>query len=173
AQNLQSHATHMANVCEGFSVRSIYRTIKQKSAHLGELQKRAGRSLHVFADAKRVALHAIGRQLDLLSHESVLARGFALVKNAHGQLVRYANQAPVNSLVQVQFANQQGFVARVENAAQMAKTDSIKQAQKSKSTTQKNAKHETKHEAKHRAKHETKHGAKHEEKAKERQGDLF
>jgi len=140
AQNLQSHATHMKHIGEGFSVRPIYQTIRQKSARMGELQTQAGRRLRGLAAAKRVALHALGRQLDLLSHESVLARGFALVKNASGQLVRSANQAPVNSLVQVQFAKQQSFVARVENVPQTAHTPPTKQAQRRKPATQKNAK---------------------------------
>jgi len=140
AQNLQSHATYMAHVCESFSVRPLYQTIKQKSAHMGELQTRIGRSLRGLAAARRVALHAVSRQLDLLSHESVLARGFALVKNASGELVRYATQAPVNSLVEVQFANEQGFVARVENAPQTAQTRAVKQAQRRTPAPQKNAK---------------------------------
>lgn len=70
--------------------------------------------IHTQMQRQADRLSASARQLRLLSHESVLERGFALVLNEAGRPIRRADDAPHGSLLNVQLADAQSLLARVE-----------------------------------------------------------
>ena len=57
---------------------------------------------------------ALRHQLDLLSHESILARGFALVLTSHGVPLRKIEQVAKGELLDIQLTKGQSVKARVE-----------------------------------------------------------
>jgi exodeoxyribonuclease VII large subunit len=67
-------------------------------------------------ERQAVRLTAAARELNLLSHESILQRGFALVLDAAGAPVRRADAVQAGDLLTVQLARQETLKTRVEGA---------------------------------------------------------
>lgn len=65
----------------------------------------------------REQLVGLSRQLALVSHESVLARGFALVRDPHGEAVRDADRIAVGQMVHIQTARGTPFQAQRTDGA--------------------------------------------------------
>jgi exodeoxyribonuclease VII large subunit len=78
------------------------------------LTARAARQMQTGLARYQSALEALSRQLRLLSHESVLERGFALVLDETGAPLRNAAQAKTGSLLDIRLAHAQSVAARVE-----------------------------------------------------------
>jgi exodeoxyribonuclease VII large subunit len=78
------------------------------------LTARAARQMQTGLARYQSALEALSRQLRLLSHESVLERGFALVLDETGAPLRDAAQAKTGSLLDIRLAHAQSVAARVE-----------------------------------------------------------
>ena len=86
---------------------------------------------------KQAALHTAARGLSLLSHEAVLQRGFALVMNSAGQLVRHPKDAPANSQIKVRLAGDASFAARVGTTGKTTSKSKSKNPAKSSDDPQK------------------------------------
>jgi exodeoxyribonuclease VII large subunit len=69
-----------------------------------ELDRRLHRAVAVAMARFRQSLDALGRQLRLLSHEEILARGFALVTTTDGQLLRRPDQVQSGERLTVHLA---------------------------------------------------------------------
>ena len=65
-------------------------------------------------------LQASARQLRLLSHQSVLERGFALVLDEAGKPVRRADAVAEGDLLTLQLAHDQSLRARVDSSGAKA-----------------------------------------------------
>ncbi len=103
-----------------FSQRLSLRMVAQSlTSHQTRVQDFHGRLKRRQLDGlnqRHAKLAAISKQLDLLSHESVLARGFALVMDASGQAVRKAAQVPVGSAVTIHLAQNEQLKADITDA---------------------------------------------------------
>ncbi len=92
--------------------------LKLRVAHLTDashaLMQRARLQTGEQLKRHRARLDAGARQLRLLSHESVLERGFALVLDEAGKPLRRAAQAPPDSLLDIRLAADEAVRARVE-----------------------------------------------------------
>jgi exodeoxyribonuclease VII large subunit len=76
---------------------------------------------------KSRALDAQGRLLETLSHQSVLARGFALAMRADGTLVRAAAGLAEGDALRLRFADGEAPVTVGEGGAKRKKGDPPKQ----------------------------------------------
>ena len=92
--------------------------LKARLGHAGErldgLAQRARRQAGTQLSRQAARLQAAARQLKLLSHESVLERGFALVLDEAGRPLRTAAQAAAGSLLDIRLAADDSVTARVE-----------------------------------------------------------
>lgn len=108
------HAARLVKAGARITPTALMTQLRAQNEKLTALAARQLRSLNarlMQADAK---LQASARQLRLLSHESVLERGFALVLDAAGKPLRQAKQAPNGSLLDIRLADAQRLSARVE-----------------------------------------------------------
>jgi exodeoxyribonuclease VII large subunit len=101
-----------------------------------ELDRRLHRAMSVATARFRQSLDALGRQLRLLSHEEILARGFALVTTADGQLLRRPEQAQTGDRLTVHMAGENKILADVvaSDAAPLPQVTPKIKARKSKSS---------------------------------------
>ena len=72
---------------------------------LDGLGARIGQSLVTVADRRRRQLEALGQLLRSLSHRSVLDRGFALVRDTDGQMLRRSSEAVAAARIELEFAD--------------------------------------------------------------------
>jgi exodeoxyribonuclease VII large subunit len=75
------------------------------AAELGRLAERLDRAFGRAVNDRAQRLDLFGDRLRASSHESVLARGFALVRDAAGGIVESREQAPAGAALTVQFRN--------------------------------------------------------------------
>jgi len=124
--NTQAHSTRLARVSSRLQRRLLTIRIERSSRRLAEvfdrgrtaLMQRAGErrrrydrigsllrpeALASKIDAKRRALEAHSKMLISLSYQSVLARGYALVRAADGTMVRRASALAVRDRVEIEF----------------------------------------------------------------------
>jgi exodeoxyribonuclease VII large subunit len=67
------------------------------------LSARAGQCLALALDQRRNRLEALGQLLRTLSHKSVLERGFVLVRDAEGRMLRRAAEAEAAARIELEF----------------------------------------------------------------------
>jgi exodeoxyribonuclease VII large subunit len=104
---------------------------RRENAHaaqrLASLETRLSRALTQTLDKRREKLTRLARLQDSLSHHAVLMRGFALVRDENGALVRSIAQAPSGARLDVEVAD--GRIAtKVDGAAEASATDDAKSA---------------------------------------------
>jgi exodeoxyribonuclease VII large subunit len=85
----------------------------------GVLQRRAARALRNTLVARRRQLEGHGKLLDTLSYQSVLQRGFALVRDSEGRTVRAAASVHPGDRLDIELHD-----GRIEAAAQSIRTAS-------------------------------------------------
>ena len=113
AQNIAAARTRLAPKAAGLNVTVLNHRLAQHTQRIGEQHKRSKRAWTHFNSRLADRLAAAHRQLDLLSHESVLARGFALVLDEAGAAVRAPEQAPIGTALNIRLAGQRGLGAEV------------------------------------------------------------
>lgn len=87
--------------------------LRQKAAELDKLKRQLGRQVHWQLDAKRRRLNEASRMLDSVSPLRVLDRGYALVTNDRGQLVKNSTQVQPGDRLNTRLAEGE-IVSRVE-----------------------------------------------------------
>ncbi|PWE17698.1 exodeoxyribonuclease VII large subunit [Marinicauda salina] len=89
----------------GLRPAALRRDLDQQARRLEQAAARARPAFERRLDARRRDLAALGARLESLSHRNVLKRGFAMVKDADGRLVREAKALNDGQAVSLQFAD--------------------------------------------------------------------
>lgn len=133
--NIAKQAARLAQSTARLTPAALKARLRFLDERVQALMARAARQMQTGFARYQSALEALSRQLRLLSHESVLERGFALVLDETGAPLRDAAQAKTGSLLDIRLANAQSVAARVE-----AGEASVKLKAKSKSKSKPKAK---------------------------------
>ena len=96
-------AEQLGNLVARLTPKVLLKEATHQQQQLSQLEARLTRGVKMLWKHKRDALEQAGRVLGSMSHESVLKRGFALVKNKEGELVSSAMQAEDTKNMQLQF----------------------------------------------------------------------
>jgi exodeoxyribonuclease VII large subunit len=115
--NIAKQAARLAQSAARLTPSALQTRLRYADEHVQGLLARAARQMKSQIARQESALAAFARQLRLLSHESVLERGFALVLDEAGKPLRDAAQAKNGSLLDIRLANAQSVAARVEAGA--------------------------------------------------------
>jgi exodeoxyribonuclease VII large subunit len=115
--NIAKQAARLAQSAARLTPSALQTRLRYADEHVQGLLARAARQMKSQIARQESALAAFARQLRLLSHESVLERGFALVLDEAGKPLRDAAQATNGSLLDIRLANAQSVAARVEAGA--------------------------------------------------------
>jgi len=96
-----------ARLTQGLAARlTLARQQNQSSAQLlANATGRLDRAFALLLDQKKEKLKRLGRLRESLSHKAVLARGFALVRNEKGALVRSVAEAPPGAALSIEFSD--------------------------------------------------------------------
>ena len=112
--NITKQAARLAQSAARLTPAALKARLQFAGERLDALMMRAGRQMHTALSRQNAGLEALSRQLRLLSHESVLERGFALVLDEAGKPLRMAEQAEAGSLLDIRLAHEGRVAARVE-----------------------------------------------------------
>jgi exodeoxyribonuclease VII large subunit len=83
---------------------------------LGTASERMAKGIGGIADKRRRQIEALGQLLRSLSHKSVLERGFALIRDADGQMLRRSEEALAAGQLEVEFADGRILASAEESA---------------------------------------------------------
>ena len=112
--NIAKQAARLAQSTARLTPAALKARLQFLDERVQALTARAARQMQTGLARYQSALEALSRQLRLLSHESVLERGFALVLDETGAPLRDAAQAKTGSLLDIRLAHAQSVAARVE-----------------------------------------------------------
>ncbi len=106
-----------ARLRQGYRARVVLARQENAAARqrLAGAAQRLDRAASGLPDARQERLNRLSRLLDSLGHRSVLARGFALVRDESGALVRSVAQAPPGTGLEIEIAD--GRIAARAGAA--------------------------------------------------------
>ncbi len=114
--NARAHRTAFVAVASRLTPRELMRALTRAGERLTALVERGERAYGTSRTRRRDRLVRTTQLLDALSHKNVLARGFALVHDSAGRLVRSsAGQSPGTRLV-VEFAGDDTMPVVVDGA---------------------------------------------------------
>lgn len=98
---------------------TLHSRVRQARERLTGLEARARQANFTAQTARRQRLSSLSKLFESLSYQGVLARGFALVRDSHGKMVRSSKVLTAGAGVEIEFAD--GRVeARVEGPGQPA-----------------------------------------------------
>jgi exodeoxyribonuclease VII large subunit len=97
------HATRFATVAGRLSPVTLTRGLAIGRERLAHLSERQIRSVVILLDRRRQALSGASKLLATLSYQSVLERGFALVRDADGKPIRAAAMVSAGSRLDIEF----------------------------------------------------------------------
>jgi exodeoxyribonuclease VII large subunit len=103
--NTRAHAMRQTKIASRLTPRLIETRLQRGMERLATLDQRAGRALVNRLAAARRRVEAQGQMLGSLSYQSVLRRGFAVVRDAAGQAVRSATVLTAGTHVALEFAD--------------------------------------------------------------------
>jgi exodeoxyribonuclease VII large subunit len=101
--NARAHHTRYARIAARLQPLPILHRISRGNERLAVLQERAAQALRHGVDARRRQLSSFDKLLSTLSYQSVLQRGFALVRDASGQPVRMAGAVAAGERLELEF----------------------------------------------------------------------
>ena len=138
--NLTSQQAQFERIAGGLSFKPMLGHIRQSRQSISGLHHRAALAGDRQIKDAAQKLAAVSKQLDLLSYESVLERGFALVLDAQGVPLRQASKVKLGSLLDIHLAEGDKLGARVEttSTAEESVKKRPKHASKSKNEKTKN-----------------------------------
>ncbi|MFO1032755.1 MAG: exodeoxyribonuclease VII large subunit [Hyphomicrobiales bacterium] len=114
-QNLQRHGLGLATASARLSLRPIRDRVTDLRRRLGDQGQRAARALHNAITRRKDRFTAESKLLKSLSYVSVLDRGFVVVRDARGQMLRQAAAVKPGAAMVLEFAD-----GRVEAEAKPA-----------------------------------------------------
>jgi exodeoxyribonuclease VII large subunit len=103
--NTRAHATRLARVSGRLSTGPIVQKHSRSAERLHVLERRAGRALLNRIAVSRRILEGKAALLKSLGYQSVLSRGFALVRDDAGQMVREAAAIAPGAAMNIEFAD--------------------------------------------------------------------
>jgi exodeoxyribonuclease VII large subunit len=112
--NVQHHRFAKERIGARLTPLALRQRAQQSRQHVYDLERRGRGQIKALFERQSVRLTAAARELTLLSHESILQRGFALVLDAAGSPVRRADAVQAGDVLTVQLARQETLRARVE-----------------------------------------------------------
>jgi len=115
--NVNAHAARFGQSAARLTRMALQVRLRHVGERVAGLAQRAHLQTRGLLERQTARLQSAARQLRVLSHESILERGFALVLNEDGKPVRQASQAPEASLLDIRLAGEQSLTARVEGGA--------------------------------------------------------
>ena len=83
----------------------LHVTIHQKQLTVGHLNERLTATLPRTLLGHQDKVNGLSRTLESLSHKSVLKRGFTLLKDKNGNLIRKSDNLTENQFISVEFAD--------------------------------------------------------------------
>ena len=111
--NVGVHRTQAARIGARLTPAILVQRTAFLRQSLSDLDRRRHARMAETMRAAHQSVSALSRQLNLLSHESVLQRGFALVTNASGKAVRRPDDAPTGSDVRILLAGGKNLAAQI------------------------------------------------------------
>lgn len=126
--NTQAHHTRHARISARLRPAPISLRIERCGERLDTLTRRIERALAATLAQRRNTLDANAKLLGTLGYHSVLARGFALVRDADGRMVRTARTVTSGQPLEIEFAD--GRVAAEAKGSATAAAESPKPLEK-------------------------------------------
>jgi len=111
----------------GLRPQMIMKAINQGGQVLHNLQDRRDRAVRSSLQQKRQKLQSLSQLMNSLSYQNVLARGFALVRDDAGEMVRGCSQLNSGDVVNVEFVDGK-VLAEIQGAADDLKSIIIKKS---------------------------------------------
>ncbi len=111
---------------------TLYSDTRRRKQQLRDIAVRARPALKRLMERKRDRLEGASKLLDALSHQSVLKRGFALVRGVDGQLIRSSGEAMVETHLTLSFEDGDASVAPIDSPPSDAPKPKIKKGPPSK-----------------------------------------
>lgn len=93
----------------GMRPQMMLKAVRQGAQELVHLQERRDRALRTILQQRRQRLQSSSQMMNSLSYQNVLARGFALVRDNAGEMVRGAAGLGAGDLVNVEFVDGRVF----------------------------------------------------------------
>ena len=113
--NALAHGTQLHRSASRLKAHLVARAAERARGRLTGLDRGRARALGAMVDRSRRRLDAIGKLLGTLGYHNVLARGFTLVRDADGNMIRRAADVMPEARIDIEFAD--GHVgARADNA---------------------------------------------------------
>lgn len=100
--NTRAHHTRFARISARLHPGPILHRIAVSAERVGVQHGRAGQALRNLLQRRRQRLEGFDKLLSTLSYQSVLERGFALVRDAQGRAVRTVADAPAGARLEVE-----------------------------------------------------------------------
>ncbi len=101
--NTQQHATRFTRCAARLTDWPLRQTLKLNSDQVCSLFERGGRAIKRLAEIRRQGLETQSKLLSTLGYQSVLERGFALVRDEKGKPVRSAGMVKTGDAAEIQF----------------------------------------------------------------------
>ena len=122
ANGLRNQRTLYESISKQLSIGGFTRQLTEQSTQIKSLTERFNQAFNNEFKHKKVQLEKSTSLLNTLSYQSVLKRGFALIRDEEDQMVRLANSVSPNQKLNIQFSD--GQVAVTTNATQSTKNKS-------------------------------------------------
>jgi exodeoxyribonuclease VII large subunit len=121
--NTRAHHTRYVRLCSRLRPAAVRQRIAACGREIGALHARAGQALSNRIIARRNRLDGYAKLLTSLSYQSVLQRGFALVRDGEGAMVRSAEALAAGDRLDIEFRD-----GRVEAETKNVRLDSAHSA---------------------------------------------
>ena len=108
--NSRAHAMRLARVSSRLAPTALLQRLGRQGERLETLRARGVEALKNRVTARRRMLESHGKLLASLSYQSVLARGYALVRDADGRMVRLAQSVATGDKLAIEFSDGQAAV---------------------------------------------------------------
>ncbi|MBK9079152.1 MAG: exodeoxyribonuclease VII large subunit [Hyphomicrobium sp.] len=105
--NTRAHAMRLARTGSRLTPGSLMQRLGRSGERLASVHARAGQALANRLAVRRRGLEGTGHLLHSLSYQSALARGYALVRDADGRMVRRAAGLLTGASISIEFADGQ------------------------------------------------------------------
>jgi exodeoxyribonuclease VII large subunit len=116
--NLQTHSLALARQSGRLNIKPLQLNISESRRRLGEQNARSQRGLKLLVARKKDALQSETKLLGALGYKSVLARGFAVLRDAQGSPLRGVSTIKSNTELQIEMADGKLAVNAMPNKPQ-------------------------------------------------------